>query len=67
MSQETSEKLYTLIAKDSTWFAKVNESEITALLQEKAIEQKENKPNTYQTLYTDKELKLHIKTREKEE
>ena len=65
MNQETSEKLYTLIAKDSTWFAKVSESEILALLQEKAIEQKENKSNTYQTLYTDKELKLHVKTREK--
>lgn len=65
MKQETNEKLYTLIAKDSTWFAKVNESEIQALLLEKAVEQKENKPNTYQTLLTDKELKLHVKTREK--
>lgn len=65
MKQELSEKLYTLIAKDSTWFAKVTADEIHALLDEKAIEQKENKSNTYQTIYTDKELRLHVKTREK--
>lgn len=65
MKEEANEKLYTLIAKDSAWFAKVSGSQIQNLMEEKAIEQKENKPNTYQTLYTDKELKIYIKTRDK--